>query len=165
MTASAPLCRRCVTMWPLVVTVSALLLWRPAAADAEADRLMEKLASGRPPRAVVDKLETAFLHTLGMKRRPSARPAVPDYLSEVYAQVATTTRELNTLDLNLPGHMTGSANTVRSFVHSGECERRWDGRLGPGRARRPWRRGGARGAPGRQLPVELLPLSAALAGP
>ncbi|XP_043247136.1 bone morphogenetic protein 4-like [Amphibalanus amphitrite] len=105
-------------MWPLVVTVSALLLGRPAAAAADADPLLEKLASGRPPRAVVDKLEAAFLHTLGMKRRPSARPQVPAYLSEVYAKVATTTRELNTLDLNLPGRLTGSANTVRSFIHS-----------------------------------------------
>ena len=109
-------------MRPLVVTVSVLLLWRPCATAGDADPLMDKLASGRPPRAVVDKLEAAFLHTLGMKRRPSGRPAVPNYLSEVYEKVASTTRELNTLDLNLPGHLTGSANTVRSFVHSGEFE-------------------------------------------
>ncbi|XP_037072989.1 bone morphogenetic protein 2-A-like [Pollicipes pollicipes] len=100
-------------MW--VALVSALLLWRPAAGDAE---LFERLESGRPPRAVVDKLEAAFLSTLGMNRRPRQRPAVPGYLSEVYARVAPTTSELNTLDLNLPGQMTGSANTVRSFVHN-----------------------------------------------
>ena len=107
-------------MWPLMLSVSALLLWRPSAAAGDAEPLPEKLASGRPPRAVVDKLEAAFLHTLGMKRRPSGRVVVPEFLSEVYEKVSSTTRELNTLDLNLPGHMTGSANTVRTFVHSGE---------------------------------------------
>ena len=111
-----------------MLSVSALLLWRSSAAG-DADPLLEKLASGRPPRAVVDKLETAFLHTLGMQRRPSGQAVVPEFLSEVYEKVSSTTRELNTLDLNLPGHMTGSANTVRTFIHSGEFQ--FEGGLGP----------------------------------
>jgi len=66
---------------------------------------------------VLQRLESHFLRLFGMKKRPAKKHVkemrIPKYLLELYEK--QTGKELPTTNLNLPGRLTRTANTVRTF--------------------------------------------------
>lgn len=65
-------------------------------------------------------VESNFLSLFGMKRRPRSNRnvVIPDAMKELYRR--QTGMEVETTNFALPGRLTGSANTVRSFIHQGK---------------------------------------------
>lgn len=66
-------------------------------------------------------VEAGLLSVLGLPRRPQVdrrRAVIPPAMLELYRQ--QTGQDLDTSTLPLPGRLTRSANTVRSFTHTGE---------------------------------------------
>jgi hypothetical protein len=64
--------------------------------------------------------ENKLLKLLGMSRRPSPmrdKVKIPSYFMELYNNQVKA--DLPTPNLNLPGKLTRSANTIRSFYHTG----------------------------------------------
>lgn len=65
-------------------------------------------------------VEAGLLSVLGLPRRPQVdrrRAVIPPAMLELYRQ--QTGQDLDTSTLPLPGRLTRSANTVRSFTHTG----------------------------------------------
>lgn len=66
-------------------------------------------------------VEAGLLSVLGLPRRPQVdrqRAVIPPAMLELYRQ--QTGQDLDTSTLPLPGRLTRSANTVRSFTHTGK---------------------------------------------
>jgi hypothetical protein len=69
------------------------------------------------------RFEQILLKLLGMKKRPvrdkdKGELYIPKYLNQLYNNQLE--RDVPTSNLNLAGRFTKSANTIRSFYHSGE---------------------------------------------
>jgi len=64
-------------------------------------------------------LETSLLSLFGLKKRPhpSGSVVIPEAIKELYRR--QTGLEVETTNFHLPGRLTASANTVRTFPHTG----------------------------------------------
>lgn len=74
-----------------------------------------------PSQSAAPAVEAGLLSVLGLPRRPQVdrrRAVIPPAMLELYRQ--QTGQDLDTSTLPLPGRLTRSANTVRSFMHTGK---------------------------------------------
>ncbi len=72
----------------------------------------------------IEVLEASLLKVFGMRRRPrpTGKAHVPQYLLDLYRQHSSDTNDDVSLNFNVRGTPTHSANTVRSFYHKGESK-------------------------------------------
>lgn len=83
--------------------------------------LLSVLTLAPPPSQSATPVEAGLLSVLGLPRRPQVdrrRAVIPPAMLELYRQ--QTGQDLDTSTLPLPGRLTRSANTVRSFTHTGK---------------------------------------------
>ena len=101
----------------MVLPVLATLL-TPLAPPALAQDIQDSSSlRPRPPPEVLQSVEKNLLSLFGFRKRPRPRGKVviPDAMVQLYKQ--QTGMDLDTSALPLPGRLTRSANTVRSFPH------------------------------------------------
>lgn len=113
----------------VLLVVLLTLLLTPVVASAKSDTLREKKKDkGKPvQRKVSDKdekvlktIETSLMSLFGFSKRPRPNKkdiVIPKAMLELYEQ--QTGMEVDTTNFMLPGRLTSSANTVRSFTHEG----------------------------------------------
>lgn len=97
--------------------------------DAPAPAGTPRPARPRPPPQVIESVEKNLLSLFGLsaRPRPAGKVVIPEAMVRLYKQ--QTGMDLETAALPLPGRLTRSANTVRSFPHKGEQRPVLDGLL------------------------------------
>ncbi|KAJ1519320.1 hypothetical protein ONE63_004619 [Megalurothrips usitatus] len=100
---------------PLAPPALALVL--DSEEDADAAAAAAAAPRPRPPPEVLQTVEKNLLSLFGFQRRPrpSGKVVIPEAMVRLYKQ--QTGMDLDTDALPLPGRLTRSANTVRSFPH------------------------------------------------
>lgn len=105
---------------PLAPPAHALALEEDEATDDAAAPSPPPTPRQRPPPEVLQKVEKNLLSLFGFNKRPKpvGKVVIPEAMVQLYKQ--QTGMDLDTAALPLPGRLTRSANTVRSFPHKGE---------------------------------------------
>lgn len=105
---------------PVLATLLTPLATPALALDQLEDSALDSAPRPRPPPEVLQSVEKNLLSLFGFRKRPRPRGKVviPEAMVQLYKQ--QTGMDLDTSALPLPGRLTRSANTVRSFPHKGE---------------------------------------------
>lgn len=78
------------------------------------------------PREAFEAVQSSFLSKLGLRNRPMvdrSKVHIPQAMVEMYERQING--EYESTALPLPGRLTRSANTVRSYTHQGKCQRNY----------------------------------------
>lgn len=90
--------------------------------DDEIEEINETRTKPDPSTQV--EIENNLMSLFGMKSRPKSidrsKAIIPEALKQLYVQI-TGQEYRESVNLPKPGLFTKSANTVRSFIHEGEC--------------------------------------------